>query len=271
MPLPSDQGGTAPAIIINPVYKDPITGATYVHQDLLNAQGPWAEEQHIGPIKADESFGDVESFAAYVKRQGVATTTHLIWNSQGVKAILDYHQPSGAGRCQWIARLPFEPSLEWRAWTSLASNQPVSQRAAVERLEELAEDITEPAAMDLMNLLRNLRANVTSTATTELRPDGTSAVYFANEKKLRSTADLELPSEITIAIPVLKGHVDAQGKPVRYQLTVRLRAVVDNEAHLMLRFSIHAAERVLEDVYAERVAAAQALFGEIFLLLRASG
>ena len=76
---------------------------------------------------------------------------------------------------------------------------------------------------------------------------------------------MELPPVITIAIPVLKGH------GVFYQMDVRLRAFVDDASHLSLRFSLPTAERVLEEVYAEKVAEAKGLLGDAFKLLRAAG
>jgi uncharacterized protein YfdQ (DUF2303 family) len=186
--------------------------------------------------------------------------------------VLDFANDDTAapGRCQWTATLPFVPSTQWQAWMLFATNQALVQRVAVERLEELAGDIVDPKPTDLMSLLRSLRATVNARADAELRPDGTTKLAFESDTKVQSAKSLDLPGSFTIGIPVLKGHVDGEGRPVLYRLDVRLRVSVDDSAKLSLRFVIPNAERILEDVYADRVAAAKARLGDAFDLLRAS-
>ncbi len=258
-------------ITVAATWKDPQTKALYVHSDLVRVQNAYAEEAHVAPMSAKETFGDVESFVRYVHLYGRAPTAHLTWNSAGLRAILDYADAENGdpGRCQWAALLPFRRSLQWEAWLSFANGQSLGQKSAVEKLEDLASDIVEPAPADLMGLLRGLRATVNAKADTELRPDGTTKVAFERDAKVQSASSLELPSSFAIAIPVLKGHV-AEGRPVVYRLDVRLRVSVDDGAKLLLRFTIPNAERVLEDVYAERVATAKGLLAANYELLRAA-
>lgn len=263
---------TAPRVMIAPFFKDDETGATYVHQDLVKTQEPWAEEAHIPPMSGVEKFGDVESWVAFVGRYADHHRALLKWNSRGLHAVLDYaHVDGEPGRCEWQADHPFETSRQWKAWTAFASGQAISQRSAVERLEDLAEDIVEPSAADLMNIIRSLRASANAKAETEIRSDGTTAVTFNQDTTVRSKAgDVTLPQFITIAIPVLKGHLTSEGKPVTYRLKARVRASVDDVAHLSFRFSIPNAEQVLEDVYADRVKLATELLGDEYELLRAA-
>jgi uncharacterized protein YfdQ (DUF2303 family) len=252
-------------------YKDPTTGALYVHRELRAAQDAWSEEAHIRPMAANEQFGDIGSFVSYVQKYAQETTTHLTWNARGLRAVLDYADrgDGSPGRCQWRAEMPFQTSAQWRAWIALTTGQH-NQRSAIERLEDLAADIVSPVPTDLMGLLRSLRATVNARADTELRQDGTTKVSFEQDTKVQTAKSVELPNTIAIAIPVLKGHVDVEGRPVLYRLDVRLRVSVDDGAKLTLRFAIPTADRVLEDVYADRVAAAKALLSESFDLLRAS-
>lgn len=266
----STQG--TPHLSIAATWKDPTTGALYVHQDLVRTQDPWAEEAHIAPMRASEQFGDVDSFVSYVTQYGGELSTFLTWNARGLRAVLDYASSTTIpGRCQWLAFMPFRTSTQWDAWRTLANGQPLGQKSAIERIEDLAADIVEPAPTDLMNLLRSLRATVNAKADTELRPDGTSKVAFERDARVSGgSAAVELPASFKIAIPVLKGHTDDDGRPVVYRLDVRIRVSVDDSAKLSLRFAIPTAERVLEDVYAERVTAAKALLGETFSLLRAA-
>lgn len=271
-PIDPTQAQTAPHLTLAHVWKDGTTGETWVHKDMIKVAEPWDEESHVPPTAITERFGDVEGWAAYVRDYGPTEKTFATWNSQGLRAVLDYPIPAEEpGRCQWLALHPFTPSIQWRAWLGLANGQPVPQRAAVERLEDLAEDIREPDAAEVTGLLRNLRASVNAKADTELRPDGSTSVSFQRDTTIKAgVASVELPRSLTIAIPVLKGHVGPDGRPVLYRLEVRLRVSVDEAAHLAFRLSIPNAERVLEDVYAERVKLAAALLGPTFRLLRAA-
>ncbi len=273
-PTDAKATNTAPIVTIAPTYKDEETGALYVHQDLVKVQEPWEEEAHISPMDVTERFGDVESWVEYVERFGGGPDypPFLIWNRRGLQAVLDYPADQGSsGRCQWRAECPFVTTRQWNAWTGLAL-QAVGQRAAVERIEDLAEDILQPAPADLAGILRTLRATVSSKATTELRPDGTNSVAWTKDQTVKSGAEgsVELPPAFTIAIPVLKGHVDQEGRPVVYNVEVRLRVSMDDNAHLVFRFGIPTAERILEDAYLDRVKAAKVLLGKEMPLLRAA-
>ncbi len=276
LPVALESKQTAPSIVVAPMYQDPITRALYVHQDLVRVQEPWAEEAHVSPMNVTERFGDVESFVDYVKRFGgddiSAPKPFLTWNARGLEATLDYATPGGVpGRCRWDAVHPFVTTRQWNAWMTLAGGRPVGQRQTIETLEDLGADILEPTPTELANLLRTLRAAVSAKADTELRPDGTTNVSFVQDKTVKSgTGDVALPPSFTIGIPVLKGHVDDEGRPVVYKLQVRLRVSVDDQARLAFRFSIPDAERVLEDVYADRVKLAKELLGPEFSLLRAA-
>lgn len=249
-------------------------GQEYVHKDLVKVTDAWAVEEHERLTTA-EKLGDVESWATYVRTHASTDADHslLTWNAKGLRAVLDY--PSTK---RWTAEHPFEKTAEFRLWTGLATGHAVELAKAVEFLEDNALDIHEPDATVLLDLLRKLKANVTANADVELRPDGTAKVRFDRDTTVRGTNEAELPNEITIAIPVLKGHVEQEtdvdagrikGAPVRYKLVLKLRASIDGNARLSLRFNMPVMERVLEEVYAERIAAAQALI-DGYTILRAA-
>jgi hypothetical protein len=272
--LPDASGETNDSheVLVESAYCDVRTGALYIHEDLKKVKGDWEDEAHIPPAKATERFGDVESFAKYVTTfHTLASTPFITWNASGLRAELDYHSVVDGdvvpGRRQWIATHPFVSSPEWDAWTGIAKGHAIQQAKAVEFLEDHAADIKDPPAVDLLNLLRKMRTTVNKTAEAHVREDGTTAVTWSGDNGVAArggTADL--PSEFTIGIPVLKGHLNAEGKAVLYQLVVRVRASVDDKAQLALRFSIPLAERTLETVLAERVAQATTLLGDIDVL-----
>lgn len=273
--VPSVVGGSDPHLIVVPSYTDPVTGQMFVHRDLVTVRDAWENEKHIPPRKVDERFGDVESWAEYVKRFGDREFVFLTWNEQGLRAVLDYHSNELPNRCQWIARYPFTESAQLGAWREFADGSARRQRDAIDQLEDLAADIVEPNPATLTAMLRTLRASTSKSATTEVREDGGSSIRFASDSEVKSVgkADVELPSTISIQIPLLAGHtetVDGIVRGVLYRLAVRLRGSADDQARLTLRLSLVNVDRALEEVYAERVAAAKALLGDGFQLLRAA-
>lgn len=264
---------SAPHLLIEPSYTAP-DGSTYVHKDYVQALHAWTVEQHIPPIHQTERFGDVESWAAYLALYSVPEESLLTWSEGGLKAVLDYHQQDTTpGRCQWLAEHPFERSHQWRQWSRIADGTAKSQKAVLEALEDLSEDIVAPDAAQLLTVLRTLRATSMASADTELKPDGSTHVVWTKSNAVKA-AELDLPPEFQIAVPVLKGHTapteDGKLTPVLYRLAVRVRVNVDDQAHLSIRLTMPGAERVLEAVYADRVAAAAVLLGDERRLLRAT-
>lgn len=248
-------------------------GREFVHKDLVQVVNAWAVEEHQRLTTA-ERLGDVESWARYVQTHGADKDPFLTWNAKGLHAVLDYPETK-----RWTAVYPFELTTEFKRWSGVASGHAIELQKAVEFLEDNAPDIHEPDAATLLDLLRVLKANYTANTAVELRPDGTSKLAFTRDTRVTGPNEAQLPSEITIAVPVLKGHVEQEsdpdagvfaGQPVRYKLVLKVRASADSNARLSLRFNMPVMERVLEQVYAERVDAARAELGDGFALLRAA-
>lgn len=248
-------------------------GSEYVHKDLVKVVDAWAVEEHQR-LSTGERLGDVESWARYVQLHGADKEPFLTWNAKGLHAVLDYPETK-----RWTAEYPFELTVEFRRWSGLATGHAIELQKAVEFLEDNTPDIHEPDASALLDLLRVLKANYTANTAVELRADGTSKLAFSRDTRVSGPNEAELPNEITIAIPVLKGHVETEtdvdqgrvaGQPVRYKLVLKVRASADANAKLSLRFNMPVMERVLEQVYAERVEAAVAELGDGFVLLRAA-
>lgn len=277
----------APVIVESHV-RDEKTGATYVHKDLVERVKPWENEAHVGPVNETIALGDIESFAAYVAaysgfEPGNADKdereTLVTWNNSHLHAVLDYHTVT-PGRCGWVVEHRFARSREWLAWASLCAGA-LTQQQAVEKLEDLADGILEPPPADFMAILRGLRANVRREAVSEYLENGDTKFSFRAEASVQSTtrgegvSTVTLPSEIRIRIPVLLGHTQPAADrdvlvPVVYDLDVKVRAAVDENSHVTLRFSIPKADKVLDEVIAERVAAAKELLGEAFTVYRAA-
>lgn len=288
LPAESD-GQEAPHIIIEPSVSGP-GGSLWVFNGTGydQAVAPWAveehTEQHIGPAKASVSLGDVVSWAAYILRYADDERRRLLltWNELGLRAVLDYHQTlDTAGRGQWTATHPFITSTQWNDWGRFADGKTAwSQQQTVNTLDKLADDIVDPVASEVLDIIRALQVTSKLEAKSVLREDGSSEISWSQDNTVKGKK--AIPSEITISIPVLKGHVsDADrtikakddkgqevervipaGTPVKYGLPVKIRPSVD-DGKVSFRFLMPTAERVLEAVYADRVAAAKALLGDL--------
>lgn len=233
---------------------------------------PWAVEGHVGPIKVQEQFGDIESWGAYVARYGVGDRLLLTWSAGGLKAVLDYHMNEDEpGRCAWQASHPFQTTRQWEIWKKLCQGS-LSQKALVEALEDNRLDISTPPMADLVGMIRKLRATADMAAESELGPNGETLMTFVKTTK----TSLQLPESITINIPVLKGHtaLDGNGRPgpVHYTIDVRIRVDVLTDgpiARAAFRLSMPTAEQVLEAAVLDRVETARGLLPAGFDLLRA--
>jgi uncharacterized protein YfdQ (DUF2303 family) len=250
-------------VVVAPFYKDPATGELFVHRDLFRARAAWEEEAHVGPVRASEKFGDPASFAAYVRRYGVPATTFTRWNKNGVSAFLDYHTADVPNRAQWTAHYTFVPTPAWEAWSKFTDGHPINQAAAIAFLEDRAPEVLEPAPVALLPLLRALKAYSHANAETEYRENGTAKVTFNKDQGVRG-AEVELPAEIEIGIPIYRGHPDV------LRLVVRVRVTVDDNAKLAFRFTIPRAEEVLEQLREELVAKVAEQLGTDYPILRAA-
>lgn len=265
----------APRLTLQASVKD-ATGAEWVHQDYQRVSEPWAVEAHVGPIKATEKLGDIESWAAYVLRFA-GSDVHaplLTWSENGLKAVLDYHTGEGdAGRAQWIAEHPFQKTVQWVRWSRIADGHGKSQSELLEFFEDNAADIVAPTAAEVARTLRTLRATVNVTGETTLEEDGSTSISYAKTAGVKAAGELKLPPSIAISIPLLKGHTVEENErtvPVHYSLEVKLRVSVGGDNKPVFRLTIPRAEQSFEDVYADRVAKARDLLGDGFALYRAT-
>ena len=109
------------------------------------------------------------------------------------------------------------------------------------------EAIVTPPSAAIMDIVRTLRVTSKSTGDTEIRSDGTTAISFNADTQIRGSrsGDLELPSHITIRVPVLQG-VDSDSELV---LQVRLRTSVDANNVLSFRLSAPDLDEGLARIY----------------------
>lgn len=266
IPATNVKPGT-PAIIIDPSWVDEDTGAVYLHKDLVQVKKPHEDDAYIKPIEVDLKFGNVQSWAAYIERYGNPAQTLISWSETGIQAQLDYHyhEPHAEalipGRCTHMVRLPFQPTREFTAWSTFANDNRVSQSAAIEHLERWATTISEPDTLTLLKLIASLRGNVNATVESELQAHGTNLKFSRSTSVISGVSEVALPSEITVSLPVIKGH-EVDGKPQAFALPIKVRTSVGDDHKLSLRFTLIGGEEAVETAAKEMVAQAAEALGE---------
>ena len=271
-PIDVDDEHHAPHLTIQAHHKAS-DGSEYLREGDVYRQivAPWSVEQHIGPFRAGERLGDIESWCAFVDRFSTDDVEPLLtWSDKGLKATLDYGLMDAPGHRQAVAEHPFLRTRQWEAWQWIAGGNAIGQKALIEALEDHRQDIQEPDAATVVGLIRSLRANVNVAAESELESNGNTKLSFSRQ----TTTSVELPPSLTIGIPVLRGHTvaDANGVhgPVLYAIEVLIRVDVLDQGKLAFRLSMPNAEQALEDAVTDRVATAKELLGDAYTLLRAT-
>lgn len=254
-----------PFLVLHPQIKDEATGQTFTHKDYVETAKPWEEAEHRPYVNETTKFGDVPSLVAYLDRYAEAELAIARWNSQGVNVVLDYHytkdHPGERGQRRanlttWRAEYPFIPTPEWADWSKFAGGQAIPHATFVEFIDDHLLHVSSDRP-DLLNIIKKLRSSTTMQAEQEVRTDGTASVSFTKNDEVKAEAGFELPPEIEITIPIMRGHDDDDDQPINYKLVLRLRASVD-QGKLFLRLHMPAREAVLEQVYADMIASVRA-------------
>ena len=258
-----EQNAVTPRVIVSPMYKDPVTGALFVHRDLEPVSEPYEEELHLFPVDEAVQVGDAQSLSRYVSRYGSPATTFATYSAGGLRAVLDYHTRDEPGRAQWSVVYQFNYAPQFERWhQALAQVDGIGHQAFVELLEDGMEAIVEPEAAEIMDIVRALRVTSKSTGDTEIRSDGTTAIAFHADTQIRGSksGEVALPSYVTIRVPVLKGSdVDSV-----VTLNIRMRASVDAMNRLSFRLSAPDLEEVLSGIYKGVVQRAQSELSDEF-------
>lgn len=268
----NDDEQTQPRLTIDPEITAP-DGSFYVfdgqsgYRKVVEAH---ESDTYIPPFRSEAKLGDIESWCAFVVQFSMPSVMPLLtWSQNGLKAVLDYGEMDAPARRRAVAEHPFQTTRQWQAWQKI-TGQAHGQKALIEALEEHRQDVQDPDAAKMVELIRSLRANVNVAAESELGSNGNTKLSFSRQ----TTTSVELPPSLTIGIPVLKGHTapDANGVdgPVRYAIEVLIRVDVLDGGKLAFRLSMPNAEQALEDAVADRVRLAKSTLGEAYPLYRAT-
>jgi uncharacterized protein YfdQ (DUF2303 family) len=200
-------------------------------------------------IHQSAAFHDADSFIAYVNAFKTATTQlfaapgFLNNGSAVISAALDYHAKDKPGRGTHNAAYSPRYSEQWTRWQKACAH-PMKQVEFAEFIEEVRNDIREPSAAQLLDIVRTFKANkAVEFDTLVYQPDGGVKLNYS-EKVTQSGSSGVLPEVMKIGIPVYYRdglyeiavfvRFKVSGGSVVFQLKLDRADVIEEEAFKLL-------------------------------------
>jgi uncharacterized protein YfdQ (DUF2303 family) len=177
-------------------------------------------------ITARPVFRDVPSFLAYLEAFSSPKATRLFGDQKAasVTALLDYHAPGEPSRCTHRATLQLAFSPAWQAWTQKNKAQ-LSQVDFAEFIEEHLEDIIEPDAAEVLEVVQHLEGTKSVAWRDSKRlSDGRVQLQYVEEIEARGgqKGDIQVPRKLRLKLPVYE-----RGQDVEIEAGFRFRINAD--------------------------------------------
>jgi len=194
-------------------------------------------EQPLVRISEASIFHELPSFVSYINRFKLADQTRVFAEpgfcaesgKASVTAVFDYHAADRRpGRCQHTASYLPRYSDQWLRWKA-ACRESLKQVEFADMIEELRQDIADPPAAALLDVVRTLKLKKdVEYDSMAYQPNGGVVLAYA-EKVSQVTKTGVMPETMTLGIPVFfRGDKFQVPVFIRYklsqgQLTFQLR------------------------------------------------
>lgn len=195
-----------------------------------------------GLIKAES----IDSLLGYVCRYA-GSCNPVIFVDRGsmyIEAVLDWHEHRENGLGRWgehCVAMSLAHTQEFQAWLGIAG-KPVNQKQFAEFIEENLEAVFGPPAADILTVITTIegKRNVDFKSGVRLS-NGDVQLRYEERTDAKGHGDIEVPSELTLRLPVFTGAERETTYDFRALLRYRL-----NDGRLSFELKILGVDRIID-------------------------
>lgn len=153
---------------------------------------------------------DEASFIAYLKEYQLPSTRIFgfpgFMASNGgqpmIKAVIDYHGKDAPDRCDHSVVFQPRYSDYWARWIKGVCTRSLSQAEFVEHIEENRNDVADPTAARMLDIINNFKASKKSEFTSIIRLSNGDVTLVHDEKTEQQGSSGPVPEVMSLGIPV---------------------------------------------------------------------